>query len=123
VITPEMVPAFVEALPIGRFHEIGPATAAKMNQLGIVSGRDLKAQSLAFLQERFGKAGAYYHAIARGIDDRPVRPDRIRKSLGAENTFEKDLTRLDEMTAELQLLLNKVFGHCERTGTRAGPLP
>ena len=100
VITPAMGPGFVETLPVGKFHGIGPATAAKMNQLGIVTGLDLKAQSLAFLQERFGKAGSYYHSIARGIDHRLVRADRIRKSIGAENTFAKDLTGFEEMKAE-----------------------
>src|SRR5215217_5677663 len=87
VIAPEMGPAFVETLPVSKFHGIGPATAAKMNRLGLFTGLDLKRQSLAFLQEHFGKAGGHYHSIARGIDERPVRPDRIRKSIGAENTF------------------------------------
>ena len=61
VITPEMAPAFVESLPVGKFHGIGPATARKMNELGIATGLDLKAQPLSFLQERFGKAGAHYY--------------------------------------------------------------
>jgi DNA polymerase IV len=118
VITPEMGPAFVETLPVRKFHGIGPATAAKMNQLGIFTGRDLKAQSLSFLQEWFGKAGSFYHAIARGIDPRPVRPDRVRKSIGAENTFPKDLTGFEAMKAELQPLLDTVWRHCEQTGIR-----
>src|SRR5689334_19885578 len=80
VITPEMGPGFVEALEVSRFHGVGPATAAKMHRLGIRTGRDLKACSLGFLQQHFGKAGAHFHAIARGEDDRPVRPDRPRKS-------------------------------------------
>ena len=118
VITPEIGPAFVEDLPVGKFHGIGPVTAAKMNALGICTGRDLKAQSLSFLQERFGKAGAYYHSIARGIDHRPVRPDRIRKSVGAENTFARDLVAFDEMRLELQPILDKLWRHCEQTGVR-----
>jgi DNA polymerase-4 len=118
VITPEMGPAFVETLPVGKFHGIGPATAAKMNRLGIFTGHDLKDQSLSFLQERFGRAGSHYHSIARGIDHRPVRPDRVRKSIGAENTFSKDLADLDEMKAELQPILDKVWRHCEQTGIR-----
>jgi nucleotidyltransferase/DNA polymerase involved in DNA repair len=118
VITPEMGPGFVETLPIDKFHGIGPATAAKMNHLGILTGRDLKAQSLSFLQERFGKAGSYFHAIARGIDRRPVRPDRVRKSIGAENTFPTDLTGFEEMKTELQPILDKVWRHCEQTGVR-----
>jgi DNA polymerase IV len=118
VITPAMGPAFVETLPVGKFHGIGPATAAKMNQLGIFTGLDLKAQTPGFLQERFGKAGTYYHSIARGIDHRSVRPDRVRKSLGAENTFPRDLTGFEEMKTDLQPILDKVWRHCEQTGMR-----
>src|SRR6202047_4831264 len=87
VITPKMGPAFVETLPVGRFHGVGPATTAKMNRLGIETGLDLREQTMPFLQQHFGKPGPYYYWIARGVDERPVRADRIRKSLGAENTF------------------------------------
>jgi DNA polymerase-4 len=113
-----MGPAFVESLPVGKFHGIGPATAAKLNGFGIHTGLDLRNQSLAFLQENFGKAGAFYHSISRGIDERPVRANRIRKSVGAENTFSKDLTELEAMVAELQPLLDKVWQHCETTSNR-----
>jgi DNA polymerase IV len=65
VITLEMGPGFVETLPIGKFHGIGPATNAKMNALGIFTGLDLRKQDLAFLQANFGKAGAYYYSISR----------------------------------------------------------
>jgi DNA polymerase IV len=118
VITPEMGPAFVESLPVGKFHGIGPATARKMNELGIFTGLDLKAQSLGFLQERFGKAGTHYYWIARAVDRRPVQPDRIRKSVGAENTFEKDLIGFEDMKAALQPIVDKVWRHCEQTGVR-----
>jgi DNA polymerase-4 len=118
VITPEMGPAFVESLPVGKFHGIGPATARKMNELGISTGLDLKAQSLGFLQERFGKAGAHYYWISRAVDNRPVQPDRIRKSIGAENTFEKDLESFEEMKVVLEPIMDKVWWHCEQTGMR-----
>lgn len=118
VITPEIGPAFVESLPVGKFHGIGPATARKMNELGISTGLDLKARSLDFLQERFGKAGTHYYWIARAVDHRPVQPDRTRKSVGAENTFEKDLESFEEMKAELQPIIDKVWRHCEQTGVR-----
>jgi DNA polymerase IV len=118
VITPEMGPSFVEALPVGKFHGVGPATAAKMNALGIHTGADLRAQPLSFLQERFGKAGAYYHSISRGIDNRPVRPDRVRKSVGAENTFERDLWTLEDMSAELVPMVEKVWRYCEQAEIR-----
>src|SRR5450631_3347709 len=72
VITPAMGPTFVEPLKVERFHGVGPATAAKMNRLGIFTARDLRAHDQAFLQRHFGKAGPYYHSICRGIDHRPV---------------------------------------------------
>ena len=75
VITPRMGPGFVEDLPVGRFHGVGPKTAARMEGMGIHTGRDLRAQGLEFLQAHFGKAGAYYHAISRAEDERPVRAD------------------------------------------------
>jgi DNA polymerase-4 len=86
-----MGPSFVETLRIEKFHGVGPATAAKMHRIGIESGRDLKAQSLPFLQQHFGKSGSFFYWIARGIDERPVCADCIRKSVGAENTFSHDL--------------------------------
>ena len=60
VITPKMGPAFVEVLPVGKFHGVGPATTTKMNGLGIETGLDLKAQSLSFLRQHFGKSGPYF---------------------------------------------------------------
>src|SRR5256884_6526452 len=59
VISPEMGPAFVEALPVGKFHGIGPATAAKMNALGMFTGLDIRRQTLEFMNANFGKSGAY----------------------------------------------------------------
>src|SRR6266481_5782374 len=109
VITPRMGAAFVEDLPVGKFHGVGPATTAKMNGLGIYSGRDLRAQTFADLQRHFGKSGAYYYSIARGIDARPVRADRVRKSVGAENTFPHDLVALDAMREALQPIIDKVW--------------
>ncbi|WP_420888218.1 DNA polymerase IV [Bradyrhizobium brasilense] len=113
VITPEMGPAFVETLPVSKFHGIGPATGAKMNALGLYTGLDMRNQSLAFMQANFGKAGAYYYWISRGVDNREVRADRIRKSVGAETTFSSDLTEFQTLAAELQPLIDKVWRHCE----------
>jgi DNA polymerase IV len=118
VITPEMGPAFVENLPVGKFHGIGPATSNKMNALGLYTGLDMRNQSIEFMQANFGKAGAYYYWISRGVDNREVRADRIRKSVGAENTFSRDLTEFEAMATELQPLIDKVWQHCEDKGAR-----
>jgi DNA polymerase-4 len=87
VITPKMGPSFVQDLAVGRFPGIGPATSAKMNAVGIFTGMDMRNQTLEFMTSNFGKAGAYYYWISRGIDERPVRANRVRKSVGAESTF------------------------------------
>jgi len=73
-----------------KFHGIGPATSAKMNSLGLYTGLDMHNQSLEFMQANFGKGGSYYYWISRGVDNREVKANRIRKSVGAENTFSSD---------------------------------
>jgi DNA polymerase-4 len=118
VITPRMGPTFVLDLAVGKFHGIGPATSARMERLGIRTGGDLKAQTLRFLEQHFGKAGKYYYWIARGIDERPVCADRIRKSIGAENTFMSDLFTLEEARAALKPLIEQVWRYCEGRSTR-----
>ena len=119
VITPKMGPVFVETLPVRKFHGVGPATAKKMARLGIETGLDLRAQTQAFLQQHFGKAGSYYYWAARGIDERPVRADRIRKSVGAENTFAADLFTYEAARDALQEIVDKVWRYCEGSGIRA----
>ncbi len=113
VITPKMGPAFVENLPVEKFHGIGPATTAKMNRLGIKTGLDLRGQTLAFLQQHFGKPGPYYYWIARGIDERSVRADRVRKSLGTENTFSTDIFTFEAACEALLPIIEKVWRICE----------
>lgn len=119
VITPRMGPGFVEALPVRRFHGVGPATAARMNQLGIHTGLDLRRQTRAFLAGHFGKAGDYYYGVARGEDHRPVEAGRVRKSLGAETTFETDLDDWEEARRAMAPLFAKVWAACAR-GRYAG---
>jgi len=108
-----MGPAFVE-----KFHGVGPATTAKMNRLGIKTGLDLRAQSLPFLQQHFGRSGPYYYWIARGVHERPVHADRIRKSIGAENTFASDLHTFEPMRVALEPIVAKVWRHCQAAGIR-----
>jgi DNA polymerase IV len=113
VIKPADGLVFVEELSVGQFHGIGRVTAEKMNTLGIFTGLDLRGQSEEFLHRHFGKAGRYYYQIARGIDHRPVQPDRVRKSVGSENTFDRDLHELPDLLNELQPLVADVWSYCE----------
>jgi DNA polymerase IV len=114
VVTPAMGAAFLDALPIGKFHGVGPVTADKMNRLGIFTGADIRKQSLAFLQRHFGKSGAWYHAIANGGDDRPVVPNRPRKSSGSETTFSNDLTDPVGIEAGVLAMVDQVWTWCEK---------
>ena len=119
VITPKYGPAFVEALPVKKFHGVGPATADKMHRLGIETGADLKTKDISFLQQHFGKSGPYFHGIARGVDERQVRPDRVRKSIGSEDTFDQDIHAIEPAREELQPLIEKVWGYCTANGIGA----
>ncbi len=116
VITPAMGPGFVEALAIGKFHGVGPATAAKMAELGIHTGADLRRQTREFLTARFGKAGDYYYSAARAEDHRPVNADRRRKSIGAETTFARDLTSWDDVPPAVAPLIAKVWAAYAKGG-------
>ncbi len=106
VITPNQAESFVENLPIEKFFGIGKVTAKKMHDLGITHGKDLKTLSQEELVNRFGKAGRYYYNIARAIDQREVNPNRIRKSLGAERTFEDDLLEEHEILEQTHRILD-----------------
>jgi DNA polymerase-4 len=114
VITPEMGADFIASLPVGKFHGVGPVTAARMQRLGIETGADLRAKPLAFLQQHFGKSATWYLGIANGEDDRPVVADRQRKSSGSETTFERDLTASAEIEAGIEAMADDVWAWCEK---------
>ena len=114
-VTPDMGAAWVETLPVSRFHGVGPVTATKMQRLGIETGADLRAKPLAFLEEHFGSAAGWYHAIARGMDHRPVNPNRTRKSSGSETTFDRDLTEPAEIEAGVLRMADDVWAWCEKS--------
>ena len=92
VIRPGQGADFVQTLPITRFHGVGPRGAEKMARLGIATGSDLAARDLAWLRAQFGSFGDYLYRAARGIDLRPVRANRIRKSIGGERTYGTDIS-------------------------------
>ncbi|MBB4797438.1 DNA polymerase-4 [Brevundimonas bullata] len=116
VVPPGRGEAFVEALPVKRFHGVGPVTAEKMSRLGIQTGADLRRQSLPFLQHHFGKSGAWYYGVARGEDHRPVNPDRERKSSGSETTFASDLVEPAAIEAGVDQMADEVWAWCEKAG-------
>lgn len=116
VIPPAKGQAFVRTLPVAKFHGVGPATAAKMKALGIETGADLETQSLEFLQRHFRSGGEYYYWIARGIDHRRVKPDRVRKSVGGENTFFDDVHHLAPALDKLAPIIEKVWRHADQKG-------
>jgi DNA polymerase-4 len=116
LILPEEAADFLEKLPIGKFFGIGKVTAEKMRQIGIHCGKDLKEYSLQYLVKRFGQAGAHYFQIVRGIHLSAVQPDRTRKSLSAENTFEKDLFLPIELEEQLQAIYQELLRRSKKTG-------
>jgi DNA polymerase-4 len=117
VIPPDKASEFIEHLPVEKFYGIGKVTSEKMHKLGIHNGRDLKEWDMVSLVRNFGKVGAFYFNIARGIDDRPVEPDLDRKSVGTEVTFEKDLSTRFEIIAELYKLEKELMNRLEGSGT------
>lgn len=97
LVTPEKAADFIAALPVRRFHGVGRVTEKRMQRLGILTGADLRRQSLDDLQRNFGNSGLYYYEISRGIDERPVEPNRVRKSIGKEITLAEDLAGVSQM--------------------------
>ncbi len=118
VITPEQAEPFVDKLPIEKFFGIGKVTANKMHELGINDGMDLKQYSLEELVSRFGKAGRYYFDISRAIDHRIVNPNRIRKSLSAERTFENDLLEKEDILNETARIAYILIGRMKKSKTK-----
>jgi len=108
-INPEEVIPFLEELSVNKFYGVGKVTAAKMHNLGIFIGNDLKKKPLQELVKLFGKSGAHYFNIVRGIHHSKVKPNRVRKSIAAERTFNENISsevfmieRLDAIAVELE---------------------
>lgn len=120
VITQADAEQLIPTLPVSAFFGVGPKTAARLHELGIHTGKELREQTREFLSDRFGKHGGYLYGIARGIDERPVDPNRLRKSIGAETTFERDITSRDALVAELPPIAKMLEQRLSRAGVRAG---
>jgi len=114
-IGPSHIEDFMEQLPVEKFHGVGKVTADKMKSKGWFKGADLKKLTEEELVIQFGKAGRFYFGIVRGIDNRPVEPDRETKSVAAEDTFEYDLTSIEEMNVELDKIAEKVSRRLQRS--------
>jgi len=114
VITPAEALPFLDQLPIEKFHGIGKVTAARMHKMGIRTGLDLKQFDEIAMFNTSGKPGRHYSKIIRAEDHRPVRPNRPRKSIGAERTFSEDQTHPDAMWERLEPIAQKVFDYMEK---------
>ena len=113
-IGPSTVESFMEKLAVEKFHGVGRVTAEKMKKMGLFTGADLKRLSEQEMLQHFGKTGGFYYKIVRGIDDRPVQPNRETKSMGAEDTFPEDLTTQEDMNAELDKISVTLHNRLER---------
>lgn len=118
IIRPEDAETFIAALPVGKFFGVGPVTERRMHDAGMRTGQDLKQAGEDQLVALFGRAGRYYHRAAWATDERPVRPEHVRKSIGAERTFFDDLEHTGDMLERLRLICEVVAGHLE--GRRIG---
>lgn len=116
VITPEEAQAYVNELPIERFFGVGKVTADRMHELQIYKGKDLKGFSLEQLTQHFGKAGKFLFDICRGIDNRPVVPDRERKSIAAETTLHADIFDTNGFLDLSERMLSSVWERYQRFG-------
>ena len=113
-VPPEEVLGFLEALDIRKFYGVGKVTAEKMYRLGIFTGKDMKEKSEEYLSQNFGKSGRHFYNVVRGIHHSEVKPHRTRKSLGAERTFNENISseifmleRLENIAEEIEKRLKK----------------
>ncbi len=122
VVTPDKAQDFIDNLEVKKFFGIGKVTAEKLNKNGVYFGRDLKKMDRFELVRLFGKAGDYYYKICRGEDDREVQPSRERKSVGAEDTFSKDIFLMEELEKELVKIAEVLWPRVERSKVKAKTL-
>ena len=115
-VNPDEVELFLEALPIGKFYGVGEVTKAKMYQLGIFTGTDLKDKSLDFLEKHFGKSGSFYYDVVRGIHKSEVKSERVAKSVAAEHTFDENLSSEIFMLEKLEIIAEQLEQRLKKYG-------
>ncbi len=122
VIRPEDQLDFIAGLPVGDFHGIGPVTEEKLQEMGIETGAGLQDTPEKTLRRRFGKRGGHFKKLAMGEDDRPVKPDRERKSVGTERTFSEDVSDPEQMLSRLEPIAERVAGRLGSAGPEGTPI-
>ncbi|EJX06542.1 DNA polymerase IV [gut metagenome] len=115
-IHPDRALRFIDALPIEAFWGVGPATAKRFHEMGVTDARGLRALSLSTLTECFGSMGSIFYQFVRGIDDRPVRASRERKSVGCEQTLREDLRDRAAIDVLLGKVAEELMNRLMRTG-------
>lgn len=118
VIRPDQAQDFLTDLPVSKFWGVGPVTAARMEELGIRTGGDLRSWPLWKLTSVFGKSGPWYYQLSRGIDEREVVTERTRKSLGKERTFGEDISDSERLMSFLENLSHDIWEELEERGLK-----
>ena len=121
-VHPERAIEFIDNLKVEQLWGVGEMTAQHMHRLGVYTGKQLRALTLQQLTAQFGKMGRVFYDFARCIDPRPVVTEWVRKSVGCERTYVSDLTRLDDMLAELELLADELESRLARNSFRGRTL-
>ncbi len=122
VVHPDRAIDFIDRLKIERFWGVGEKTAEKMHRLGITNGKELRDVPLAILTREFGKMGKVFYDFARGIDQRPVITEWVRKSVGCERTYAEDLTTYEEMVYQLTPLATELVRRLEKSNFKGRAL-
>jgi DNA polymerase-4 len=122
LIRPEHASQFVEELPVHKFFGIGKATAKRMSSMAINTGADLKKLTQIEMVKKFGKSGLFFYEIVRGEDNRPVNPDRERKSVGVERTFENDIKDINELQLKLNDIVSELVTRINKHGFKGKTL-
>ena len=121
-IHPDRALEFIDQLPIEAFWGVGPATAKRLRDMGLDSAPKIRALSLNDLIARLGEMGSVLYQFARGIDNRPVRAERVRKSVGCEETFHIDIRHRAHLEEVLRRLTKELVKRLERSGFRGSTL-